>query len=241
MSKNNTQPSVVKHYFDNVRSYAHIAKAEEIFLNSLIAKRSELRNNYTIHQALEKAAHFLGDPVGRVLDIMVEFEVDDPDRKKRQKLHLGTLLSPPTTRSEAQVTHYLCLSEEADFLAKLHLDRDFSLNDLGGKPTPHIQVGGRVSQTLAAKVAGTPFWRDDVDKPRVPSMPVCSALLWHWAFLEYRKDQNIVPFLSANWWATMVREAEQFLLKPFFDDGSKLMAEKPNSGLLNSFYIPLAR
>ena len=241
MSKKIKEAAVVKHYFDDVRSYAHIAKAEEKFLKALIAKKSELRNNYTIHQALEKAVYFLGDPPGRALDMMVEFEVDDPGRKKRQKMHLGTLLSPPATGYEAQVTHYLCLSEETDFLAKIHLDRDFSLNDPGGKPTPHIQIGGRVSKTLAAKIAGTPFWRDDLDKPRVPSMPVCSALLWHWAFLEYRKDQNIVPFLGADWWAAVVREAEQFVLKPFFDDGSKLMAEKPASGLLNSFYIPLAK
>jgi len=241
MSKKNTAPAIATHYFDDVRSYANIAKAEETFLKSLIAKKSELRNNYTIHQALEKAVYFLGDPPGRALDIMVEFEVDDPDRKKRQKMHLGTLLSPPTSKDEAQVTHYICLSEEADFLAKIHLDRDFSLNDPGGKPTPHIQIGGRVSKTLAAKVTGVPFWKDDLDKPRVPSMPVCSALLWHWAFLEYRKDQNIVPFLGADWWIAVVREAEQFVLKPFFDDGAKLLSNKQASGLLDSFYVPLAR
>jgi len=241
MSKKTNGAVVVKHYFDDVRSYAHIAKAEEVFFKSLIAKKNELRNNYTIHQALDKAAHFLGDPIGRGLDIMVEFEVDDPKRNKRQKVYLGTLLSPLTSKDEAQVTHYICLSEEANFLAKIHLDRDFSLNDAGGKPTPHIQVGGRVSKTLAAKVTGEPFWKDDLAKPRVPSMPVCSALLWHWAFLEYRKDQSIVPFLGADWWIAMVREAEVLVLKPFFDDGSRLMAEKPASGLLNSFYVPLAR
>ncbi len=241
MSKKPTPPAVVPHYFDDVRNYANIAKAEETFLKALIAKKSELRNNYTIHQALDKSAHFLGDPIGRGLDIMVEFEVDDPKRNKHQKVYLGTLLSPPTSKDEAQVTHYICLSEEADFLAKIHLDRDFSLNDPGGKPTPHIQVGGRVSKTLAAKVTGKPFWKDDLAKPRVPSLPVCSALLWHWAFLEYRKDQSVVPFLGADWWAAVVREAEQFVLRPFFDDGAKILAGKHPSCLLESFYDPLAR
>jgi hypothetical protein len=94
---------------------------------------------------------------------------------------------------------------------------------------------------LAAKVTGEPFWKDDLAKPRVPSMPVCSALLWHWAFLEYRKDESIVPFLGSDWWSEVVREAEKFVLKPFFDDGAKLMSDKPTSGLLNSFYVPLAK
>jgi len=241
MTKKNKQPDIVPHYFDDVRSYANIARAEAIFIESLIAKKSEIRNNYTLHQALEKAVHFLGDPNGRVLDMLVEFEVDDQHRQKRQKMHLGTLLCPQATGSDAQVTHFLCLSEDTDYLAKIHLDRDFSSNDPGGKPTPHIQIGGRVSKSLAAKIAGTAFWRDDLDKPRIPSMPVCSALLWHWAFLEYRNDQNIIPFLGADWWAAMVRDAEESVLKPFFDDGAKLMAEKPASGLLNSFYVPLAR
>jgi hypothetical protein len=241
MSSKKKQAEVPKHYFDDVRNYGHIAKAEEVFFKSLIAKRSELRTNYTLYQALEKANHFLGDPNGRVLDILVEFEVDDQHRQKHQKMHLGTLLCPRATGSDAQVTHFLCLSEDTDFLAKIHLDRDFSSNDPGGKPTPHIQVGGRVSASLAAKVSGAKFWRDDLDKPRIPSMPVCSALLWHWAFLEYRNDQNIIPFLGADWWAAIVREAEESVLKPFFEDGAKLIADKPISGLLNAFYTPVTR
>jgi hypothetical protein len=238
MSRKPKQPEVVRCYFDDVRNYAQVAEAEAVFFRSLLAKKSELRANHTLYSALDQAVQFLTDPQGRKLEILVEFDVDDHHRNKRQKMHLGTLLSPG---AEPQITHFLCLSEDTDFLAKIHLDRDFSVNDKGGKPNPHIQVGGRVSASLATKVTGKAFWRDDLDKPRIPSLPVCSPLLWHWAFLEYRDDQNIAPFLDAAWWPGMVQAAEQAVLKPFFEDGLKVMTEKPAKGLLNAFYKPLAR
>ena len=103
-----------------------------------------------------------------------------------------------------------------------------------------MQMGGRVDAALA-KAGGQCCWREDVDKPRMPSIPICTALLWHWAFLEYRGAEQVTPILDAWWWNKIVQQAEQSVLRPFFDDGLKLITGKSKNRLLNAFYDPVPK
>ena len=257
---------VARYYFAEAQDYAGVVEAEAVFFEALICKKDELRNHYSVHQAMKAANYFLGDPKGRPLDVLVEFCVNDPRTQATQRIYLGTKLYPGDGRSQPEVTHFFCLGDGSNLLTKVHHDRDFNNNASEKKPLTHIQMGGRVSPSLAAKAAAfysavdrtekqdqqdrilgsstasrACCWRDDVDKPRIPSMPVCTALLWHLAFLEYPRAEQVKPILDATWWHRIVVKAEESILKPFFDDGSNLMHYKPQTGLLNALYEPVLR
>jgi hypothetical protein len=228
-------------YFNNIRQYKIIAELERDFFKLLLEKKNELSTVPSIQQALNNAVRFIQDPMGVPLNVLVEFEVYDTHRCKRQTMYLGTKLVPKAPSSDAQVTHGICMVEEGEYLAKIHIDRDFSSKDPTSNPSPHVQTGGRPFPGVEKKITGKPFWKDDVDKPRIPSIPFSTALLWHWAFMEYPCDRRTAPFLHTGWWPTLIRKTEEAVLKPFFDDGSKLMQYKSASGLLQAFYIPLAK
>jgi hypothetical protein len=195
----------------------------------------------TFSETFSVDSALLQDPKGRPLDVLVEFHVNDPRSKAPQNIYLGTKLSPPATESVPQVTHFFCLGDSSNLLTKIHHDRDFAAGAFEKKPLTHIQVGGRVAPSLAAKAGGPCCWREDVDKPRIPSLPVCTALLWNWAFLEYQDAEQIALILEARWWGRIVQKAEESILKPFFDDGLKLINQKPQMGLLKAFYDPVPK
>jgi hypothetical protein len=241
MNKKSKHSRVFRHYFAETGDYLVVVDAEAAFFKALIGKKDDLGNNFTIHQALENVNFFLGDPPGRPLDVLVEFQVNDPRTQSPQKIFLGTKLCPPKPKSEPMISHYLCLGDSTNLLTKIHHDRDFNPNASEKKPTTHIQMGGRIDTNLAAKAGRSCCWREEVDKPRLPSIPVCTALLWHWAFLEYREAEQISPILSTRWWNQMVQKAEESILKPFFGDGLKLMDREPQMGLLNAFYTPVSK
>lgn len=241
MSKKSKHTKVFRYYFAETQNYLGVVDVEAEFFKALINNKNDLSGNYSLYQALNVANYFLEDPKGRPLEVLVEFHVNDPRSQEPQIIYLGTKLRPPDLSSEPQVTHFLCLGDNANLLTKVHHDRDFSTGASEKKPSTHIQMGGRVNPSLAAKAGGPCCWKEGVDKPRVPSIPVCTALLWHWAFLEYPEAEEIGPILRAWWWNQTVQKAEESILKPFFDDGLRLMIEKPHNRLLNAFYDPVPK
>lgn len=240
MSKKLQPPVAARKYFDETRDYLALVDAEVSFFSALIKNKSELIGNHSVFQALNSALHFLGDPNGRQLDIMVEFHVNDPRSLQAQNIYLGTKLCPGGASSDPLATHFFCLGDGTNLLTKNHHDRDFNPGASEKKPLSHIQMGGGVSQYLATK-GGTSCWREDVSKPRIPSFPICSALLWHWAFLEYRNAEQIAPICGAHWWKKIIQTAEKAVLKPFFEDGAQLLVDHIDKGLLNALYVPLAK
>jgi hypothetical protein len=241
MIKKQKPSAFFANYLGHARDYLVVAEAEAVFFEAIIQNKTEFRNNVSIQQALNNAAYFLEDRKGRPLTVLVEFEVIEPRTKGTQQMFLGTQLRPPNETSEAQVSHYLCLGDELNLIAKIHHDRDFSVDALERKPSPHIQIGGRVDPALAAKARGPCCWRNDVDKPRLPSFPICTALLWHWAFLEYQDSAQVAPVFETWWWRRIVQKAEQSILKPFFVDARELIERGPQGGFLRAFYDPVAR
>jgi len=235
------ESKLFQHYFARSRDYLSIIDVECEFFAALAQKKDELIGNYTIHKALAAANQFLEDPQGRPVQVLVRFEVNDPRTEAPHLIYLGTSLSPANGQAHAQVSHYLCLGDGSSLLTKLHHDHDFNPIATERKPSPHMQTGGRVDTTLSGMGGGPCCWRDDVDKPRVPSIPFCTALLWHWAFLEYPDAEQIAPIVKTSWWPRIVKDAEISLLKPFFNDGFKLLDERPAMGLLKALYEPVAK
>ena len=246
MKKKTKTPEGKFSYFADSRDYAKVVLAEHAFFEGLLAAKNNIKciaGNASLQKALKEVVGFLQDR-GRPLEIVVKFHVNDPRSKVEQTLFLGTLLKPCQHKGHPQVTHFLCLADDDYLLAKVHSDLDFSGDVEERKPSPHVQMGGRVFESLIHHNTTKKLkvcWNESVDKPRLPSLPICTALLWHWAFLEYRDSEQISGFLDAWHWKELVKKAELAILRPYFVDGAELMDRHPASGLFNALYVPLNR
>lgn len=246
MSKKPKAPTVKPSYFGESRDYAKVVAAEFAFFKGLVAAKndiSSIQRNQSLQAALKEVTPFLQDQ-GRPLNIIVQFSVTDPRSNASHTLLLGTRLQPPQPQSHPQVTHFLCLADAESFLAKVHADFDFHPEATEKKPSPHVQMGGGVSgPLLKCHQHSQPSvrWDEGMSKPRLPSLPICTALLWHWAFLEYRDNEQILGFLTAWHWNELVKKAESTVLGPYFKDGIEMIKEHPDKGLLNALYVPVIK
>jgi len=247
MSKNcKRSPAGEPWYFADSRDYAKVVAAEHAFFDGLVAAKnniSTMPGNQSLQAALREVTPFLHDQ-DRPLNILVKFAVTDPRSQAAHTLLLGTRLQPPQPKSHAQVTHFLCLADAESFLAKVHIDFDFHPEAEEKKPSPHVQMGGRVFTSLLGQhphSRPTVCWNEGIDKPRLPSLPICTALLWHWAFLEYSDSEQVSGFLTAWHWNELVKKAEAAVLRPYFMDGLRIIDERPEKGFLKALYVPVAK
>lgn len=227
-------------YFAETRDYMKVVEAEAGFFKGLVMARAQLPTTESLDATIRHMTGFIQDPKGREVNLTVEFDVRDPRKGTAYKLFLGTRLSPPKPNSNAEATHYLCIANENSLLAKFHADFDFDPSAAEKKPSPHVQIGGRIPPALLSRYSNQ-YWHTDVNKPRLPSLPISTALLWHWAFLEYQGDEMFAKFLKNDWWKKLIKDAESAVLRPFFEDGRRLMLDHPEKGLLNALYVPLNR
>lgn len=244
MSKKPNPPKVFPSYFEEARDYAKVAKTEFVFFDGLLKAKDKIPSSPSLQKALREVAGFLQDYKGRSLDILIDFSVNDPRSGETYKMTLGTLLKPPQPNSHAQVTHFLCLADADSLIAKVHADFDFSPNANEKKPSPHLQLGGRVFDSLLknhANKAPKVWWNEKLDKPRIPSLPICTALFWHWAFLEYRSSDEVSKLLKTWHWRQLVKAAENAVFLPFFEDGVRMLKNHPENGLLDALYVPLSK
>jgi hypothetical protein len=227
-------------YFSAARDYRILSAAEVSFFKAFAEARAQFPANRSIDEGLRRIAPYLQDPLGKQLDITIEFDVQDPRKGADQTIFLGTLLTPPSATSKGEVTHYMCLAAGDTLLAKYHADFDFDWNVPEKKPSPHLQIGGRIPRSLSSRYAKC-HWHTDVNKPRIPALPICTPLLWHWVFLEYESNPFTSKFLSNRWWKKLIKDAEAAAFTAFFSDGAALIRNHPEKGLLNSLYVPLAK
>ncbi len=237
-----TTPKIAS-YFSETREYEKVLENEFAFFNGLVSAKNNIPYNPSLQKTFKDLTGFLQDR-WKPLDILVEFSVVDPRSKEPHRMLLGTRLKPPEAASHAQVTHFLCLADSESFLTKVHADFDFHPTADEKKPSPHVQMGGRVFDLMRKNHWSKEpkiLWDENLDKPRLPSLPICTALLWHWAFLEYQTSEQISGFLNTWHWKQLVKNAELAVLKPFFEDGVRLMNNHSNNGLLNALYVPLSK
>lgn len=247
MSRKGKHPPAGKScYFAESRDYSKIIAAELEFFKGLVAAKNSIScipGNPSVQTALREVTPFLSNQE-RPLSIIVQFAVTDPRSGAPHMLFLGTRLQPPKPQSHAQVTHFLCLADAESFLAKVHADFDFHPEAQEKKPSPHVQMGGRIFEALLKHHPHnrpTVCWNEGMDKPRLPSLPICTALLWHWAFLEYDGSEQISGFLRAWHWRDLVKKAEAAVLRPYFEDGLSMIDARPDEGLLTALYDPVSK
>ena len=241
MSKRAKSVKVPRTYFDGARDYDKVVDAELKFYRGLIAMgvKTDCPGNTSVAVSIKKMMDFTRDPKGRSIEFTVEFDVEDPRGGSTHKLFIGTELRPGSENSLPKATHYLCLADEQSLQAKFHADFDFDSGAKEKKPSPHVQIGGGIPGDLAERYPGKRYWHPDLDKPRMPALPVCTALLWHWAFLEYENNQTFTRIRRKAHWNNLIKDAEDAVLKPFFSDGERLFRMQPAKGLLNALYVPL--
>lgn len=228
------------HYFAETRDYSKIVEIEAIFFRELVRARTQFPSHASLQENIHKMSLFIDDFKGRELELTFGFDVSDPRKSTSHKLFLGTRLSPARPGSAAESTHFFCLADEDALLTKFHADRDFDEGRVEKKPSSHVQSGGRIPPALKGKYEKI-WWDPDVNKPRMPALPTCTALLWHWAFLEYQDNELPSKFLNNRWWHKLIKDAEGAIFTPFFEDGARLMKQHPESGLINAFYCAVPK
>ena len=110
-------------------------------------------------------------------------------------------------------------------LRKIHFDFEpkFLRSNLEPKPSVHVQFGGEL---LPHWANGNGYCIDQLqalspwfEKPRIPCLPVCLALLLDWTFLEFSSyDRHAKAVIDHPTWNAHVRDAERLVLALFIDD-----------------------
>jgi hypothetical protein len=149
------------------------------------------------------------------LVLNVEFDIAKGGKrwKNIDRVHIGTNLVWNPQPKRCLASYFIALSHGTECKMKLHFDLDFDDAAAERKPSPHVQGLGRMwDQTYKCS------WETDVDKPRVPCLPLCTPLLWHSAFCEFSTCDSVRGFLNQGWWRNLVRQAEEKLWGPFAAD-----------------------
>ncbi len=223
-------------WFNNQREYKFIAKIEQEFFTKLNSMKGYFDGvqNLSIYQALERATSFCRSPEDYPLDVVVSFDVTTGAKRFGiDQMHLGSQLRPSRQPEDCQVTHFIALTDGDNCKTKLHVDLDFDLNSSEPKPSPHIQIGGRLA---FGKRSFKPSWDESIDKPRWPSLPCCTALLWHAAFQEFYDCESVKRFVEEQWWGNLVAAAEKALWGPFIVNMAD--AIRNNSSVIAALYPP---
>lgn len=227
--------------FSRYRDYEFISNIEFDFFSELSKNKGQFSgrekpgiDNLSVAGSLANAMPFLSDKGGSVLSTIVSFDITKSRKRvDLDSMFLGTMLKPSKKAEEQQVTHFIALSKGDECHLKLHLDLDFDLGSPEPKPSPHFQVGGR-----ALKVNNRAFsmsWEKGLDKPRWPSLPFCTPLLWHAAFLEFQECESVQIFVNQSWWRNLVKKAELSLWKDFANDMNSNLGK---SSIIEALYPP---
>ncbi len=237
------KPASKQYYFSDHRDYDKVADAEYLFFKELAASRTSISHERGIRDAQYSANQFIQD-LSKGLRVIARFTVTDPRSDLEFTMTLGTLLIPANGHSSPLVTHFMTLSRGLKIEVKVHLDYDFDPSAMETKPSPHFQSGGRFKDAILQAFPDEQLevkWEKDLDKPRFPALPMCTALFWHSAFLEFQNTPEINAILASPRWKLLVKNAEARVLKPFIEDAKRLLESHPAEGLINAFYVQVEK
>jgi len=178
------------------------------------------------------------------LNLHLWFEAPAP-RAARDAPHHSIELGAQILPGQAPlVTYFFAIGSlhngQRTGLRKLDFDMDLTPRTQEPKPTMHSQISGRMSPSLGQRY-GPPGFDNMVpslDKPRIVCLPKSFALLAHLAFLEYQSTHaGISNLISDSKWLSVVKNAEQKILKPHIDYCASWM-QRGEESLLSHFYSP---
>jgi len=162
------------------------------------------------------------------------------------RLYLGALIKSKLPDQYTQVSYYLAISNGTNepndrLLRKFHFDfAPPAVDRLKPHPKLHIQyAGGLPPALLERQFSDTHLKHMDpwFSEPRIPSAPICLALLLHLAFQEFR-DETTHRFAARAEWRNVVKVNERFMLRNFHECCLKVLDGKQEEGklLFDMFY-----
>jgi hypothetical protein len=203
---------------------------------------SEFARLGDIHGQAQSAANTIR-PNG-VIDIHLSFLIAGglrADRRlsRKRRFDVSATVTPISTRiSTASYAVIICDGEDpatSAVLRKFHFDFESydGRNLEEAKPTTHLQICGKFSQHHLDNLNYTEqkiaHWFPEFEKPRIPIAPTSLALVLNWIFLEFQAVQEVSILLRNPRWKSMVYEAEQTILKPYYESASKFLSSAANS------------
>jgi hypothetical protein len=185
------------------------------------------------------------DPKRGGLDFSTSFEVHTA--QERRRVDIGALINVDEKNCYEAVSYFFAIGKDCQaqghILRKLHFDFENPTrrNPKEIKPSMHIQVGGKLTPSMARAGYTNQHLENHFpwfEKPRIPSIPFSIALLLDWLFLEFCDTPEINEVIQAGEWRNLVRDVENELLGPFFQGCHDFLKNPKRDGLLlaNLFY-----
>jgi hypothetical protein len=176
------------------------------------------------------------------LNLHLWFEAPAPRAARNAPFHCIELGAQIVPSQGSLVTYFFAIGQtragQRSGLRKIDFDMDFSSQTQEPKPAMHSQISGRMPPSLRKRYDPPGFDNmvPSMDKPRIACLPKSFALLAHLAFLEYQSTHaGISNLVSDPKWLSVVKAAEQRILKPHFDYCAGWMQRGTHS-LLSHFY-----
>jgi hypothetical protein len=171
------------------------------------------------------------------LNLHLRFKAQDPRAGRNAKAHWIELGSSVNSKADTLVTYLFAIGEEENDstckgLRKVHFDLEPKNSKAEPKPAIHLQFAGRCPDILLSSGYAQDafdYLLPGLDKPRIPSLPMCTALLLQWAFLEYQSsDDQIDKFIKTPEWQAVICAAERDILKTYFQKSHDWLASTAN-------------
>lgn len=165
---------------------------------------------------------------GLVMDIRLRADAHKTVLKRN--VYMGLFASSETTHPALSNSSYslvICEDDKAKskIIRKLHFDYEYATliqQNSEKKPSFHIQICGKLSpylKNIGYEDADIEAFAPGFEKPRIPSMPICLAILINWVLLEFDCDKTAKAILINDRWRKHVAKAERVILKPYFENG----------------------
>lgn len=169
----------------------------------------------------------------------------------KRSIYMGMLASSANTHPELSNSTYSLViceddKEKSKIIRKIHFDYEHAnliQQSSEKKPSFHIQICGKLSphlKKIGYEDADIEAFSPGFEKPRIPSMPICLAILINWVLLEFDCDKTAKRILMNDQWRKHVADAERKILKPYFKNGLEFLeaaAHKDRSFFSEKLYI----
>lgn len=144
-------------------------------------------------------------------------------------LYMGLFASSKGTHPDLSNSSYSlviceCDKKKSKIIRKLHFDYENEIlihKSSEKKPSNHLQICGKLSRylkELGYDDADLEVLAPGFEKPRMPFMPMCLAILINWVMLEFNNDNNAKAIIRNPRWRKHVAEVERKVLLPYINE-----------------------
>lgn len=164
---------------------------------------------------------------------------EDGKNKVERSFHVGCR-AKSNGENITQLSYSVLIGKDAapstSVARKFHFDFEplTERNVAESKPTFHLQMCGE----LSGHHTTYGYTEDDIahmlpawSTPRIPTMPMSLALVLNWLFIEFGHESVVRNVRINPTWQSIVRQAEQELLKPYFNSCAQFLGSTANNNL----------